>query len=149
MLTGTPAYFAPETARGEGTDARSDVYSLGATLYAAVEGHPPFGSGDGNVLALLARIGQGRVPAPQRAGPLGELLRHLTADDPAARALWLCSRRASRCSPSPSGARRLRGRRRPTKASWSPCRSRPHPRELRVELGHFLAVLLRSSSAPV
>ena len=85
VLTGTPAYFAPETARGEGTDARSDVYSLGATLYAAVEGHPPFGSGDGNVLALLARIGQGRAPAPQRAGPLGELLRHLTADDPAAR----------------------------------------------------------------
>lgn len=44
VLTGTPAYFAPETARGEGTDARTDVYSLGASLYAATEGHPPFGT---------------------------------------------------------------------------------------------------------
>jgi tRNA A-37 threonylcarbamoyl transferase component Bud32 len=85
VLTGTPAYFAPETARGEGTDTRSDVYSLGATLYAAVEGHPPFGSDPENVLALLARIGRGGTPLPQRAGPLTELLRHLTADDPAAR----------------------------------------------------------------
>jgi hypothetical protein len=85
VLTGTPAYFAPETARGEGTDPRSDVYSLGATLYAAVEGHPPFGTDTGNVLALLARIGRGGPPLPQRAGPLAEVLRHLTADDPAAR----------------------------------------------------------------
>jgi tRNA A-37 threonylcarbamoyl transferase component Bud32 len=85
VLTGTPAYFAPETARGEGTDARSDVYSLGATLYAAVEGHPPFGADTGNVLALLARIGRGGVPVPRRAGPLADVLRHLTADDPAAR----------------------------------------------------------------
>ncbi|GAA5131823.1 serine/threonine-protein kinase [Pseudonocardia adelaidensis] len=85
VVTGTPAYFAPETARGEGTDPRSDVYSLGATLYAAVEGHPPFGVGSSNVLALLARIGRGGAPVPQRAGPLTEVLRHLTADDPAAR----------------------------------------------------------------
>ncbi|QYN33262.1 serine/threonine protein kinase [Pseudonocardia sp. DSM 110487] len=85
VLTGTPAYFAPETARGEGTDSRSDVYSLGATLYAAVEGHPPFGTDPGNVLALLARIGRGGAPVPQRAGPLTDLLGSLTDDDPAAR----------------------------------------------------------------
>jgi tRNA A-37 threonylcarbamoyl transferase component Bud32 len=85
VLTGTPAYFAPETARGEGTDSRSDVYSLGATLYAAVEGHPPFGTDTDNVLALLARIGRGGAPVPQHAGPLTDLLGHLTADDPAAR----------------------------------------------------------------
>ncbi|OLT11809.1 hypothetical protein BJF78_25995 [Pseudonocardia sp. CNS-139] len=85
VLTGTPAYFAPETARGEGTDARSDVYSLGATLYAAVEGRPPFDAGDDNVLALLARIAQGGAPAPRRAGPLTAVLQQLTADDPAVR----------------------------------------------------------------
>jgi tRNA A-37 threonylcarbamoyl transferase component Bud32 len=85
ILTGTPAYFAPETARGEGTDARSDMYSLGATLYAAVEGHPPFGTGDGNLLAFLARIGRGAPPPPRQAGPLTGLLRDLVADDPAVR----------------------------------------------------------------
>jgi eukaryotic-like serine/threonine-protein kinase len=85
ILTGTPAYFAPETARGEGTDTRTDVYSLGATLYAAVEGHPPFGTDPGNVLALLTRIGRGQAPPPRHAGHLTDLLRHLTADDPADR----------------------------------------------------------------
>ncbi len=85
VLTGTPAYFAPETARGQGTDPRTDVYSLGCTLYAAVEGHPPFGADTGNVLALLARIARGGAPVPQRAGQLTDVLRHLTVDDPAAR----------------------------------------------------------------
>ncbi len=85
ILTGTPAYFAPETARGERTDARSDMYSLGATLYAAVEGHPPFGFGDDNLLAFLARVGRGGPPPPRQAGPLTGLLRDLVADAPAAR----------------------------------------------------------------
>jgi tRNA A-37 threonylcarbamoyl transferase component Bud32 len=85
VLTGTPEYFAPETARGNGTDPRTDVYSLGATLYAAVEGHPPFGTDTGNVLALLARIGRGGAPAPQRAGQLTDMLHRLMVDDPAAR----------------------------------------------------------------
>jgi tRNA A-37 threonylcarbamoyl transferase component Bud32 len=85
VLIGTPTYFAPETARGEGTDARTDVYSLGATLYAAVEGHPPFGADPENVLALLARIGRGNPPPPQRAGPLTDLLRRHLDNDPDAR----------------------------------------------------------------
>jgi eukaryotic-like serine/threonine-protein kinase len=82
ILTGTPAYFAPETARGEGTNTRTDVYALGATLYAATEGHPPFGTDSGNVLALLARIGRGDPPPPHNAGPLADLLRQLLHDDP-------------------------------------------------------------------
>jgi tRNA A-37 threonylcarbamoyl transferase component Bud32 len=85
VLTGTPAYFAPETARGEGTDPRTDVYSLGAALYAAVEGQPPFGTDSGNVLALLARIGRGQAPPPRNAGHLTDLLRALVADAPAYR----------------------------------------------------------------
>lgn len=85
ILSGTPAYLAPEAARGEGTGPRSDMYSLGATLYTAVEGHPPFGSDQGNVLALLTRVGRGGAPEPSHAGPLTDILCDLVADDPASR----------------------------------------------------------------
>ena len=73
MITGTPAYLAPETARGEESTSASDVYSLGATLYAAVEGEPPFGS-EGNAIAVLYRVAAGEVRPPEKAGALGPLL---------------------------------------------------------------------------
>ena len=66
MMAGTPAYLAPEVARGAEADFRSDVYSLGSTLYAAVEGRPPFGQ-DENALAQLHRVGERRLhPAAAR-----------------------------------------------------------------------------------
>ena len=84
VLSGTPAYFAPEVARGEQPGPASDVFSLGSMLYVAVEGEPPFGLDD-NTLALLRTVAEGQVRPPQRAGPLAPILMQLLADDPAAR----------------------------------------------------------------
>ena len=81
MMAGTPAYLAPEVARGAEATFRSDVYSLGSTLYAVVEGEPPFGR-DENPLAQLHRVASGEYRPPRRAGSLAPLLERLLAADP-------------------------------------------------------------------
>ena len=67
MIHGTPAYLAPEVARGREANFASDVFSLGSTLHSAVEGHPPFGTDD-NTMALLHRVASGQFPPPQHGG---------------------------------------------------------------------------------
>ena len=81
LLTGTPAYLAPEIARGEGPTPSSDVFSLGSTLYTAVEGIPPFGVGE-NPMALLHQVAQGRITPPTQAGPLTDTLVAMLDPDP-------------------------------------------------------------------
>ena len=58
ILAGTPAYLSPEVALGRDPAPASDVFSLGSTLYAAVEGEPPFGT-DENAISLLHRVARG------------------------------------------------------------------------------------------
>ncbi|MCE7000451.1 serine/threonine protein kinase [Saccharothrix sp. S26] len=84
MLVGTPAYLAPEVARGGKGEFPADVFALGATLYAALEGTPPFGV-DGNTIALLHRVAEGRFPPPRHAGPLTPVLMRLLDPDPETR----------------------------------------------------------------
>jgi serine/threonine protein kinase len=84
VLAGTPAYLAPEVAGGAKATVRSDVFSLGATLYAAVEGMPPFGL-DENPIALLHRVATGQIAPPRRAGALTEALMWLLRRDPTER----------------------------------------------------------------
>ncbi|RSS64885.1 hypothetical protein EF912_01215 [Streptomyces sp. WAC07061] len=79
MVIGSPAYMAPERWQGAPNDGRSDLFSLGVTLYEAVEGVPPFPSD--NLTAALTETPR----APQRAGPLAPLLIGLLARDPADR----------------------------------------------------------------
>ena len=84
VVVGTPAFLAPEVAAGQEAVFASDVYSLGATLYAALEGHPPFGTTD-NPYALLRRIADGEVAPMRFHGPLGDVLERVLRRDPAER----------------------------------------------------------------
>jgi len=84
LVVGTPAYLAPEVADGEEPGFPSDVYSLGATLYTALEGRPPFGT-DENQLALLKRVGSGELTPPTTRGPVTDAVLRLLHRDPAAR----------------------------------------------------------------
>jgi eukaryotic-like serine/threonine-protein kinase len=84
LIAGTPAFLSPEVARGQTPTAASDIFALGATLYAAVEGRPPFGLDD-NAYALLHKVATGTPEPPQQAGPLTALLMRLLAVDPAER----------------------------------------------------------------
>ncbi|GAY12194.1 serine/threonine-protein kinase [Pseudonocardia sp. N23] len=81
MIAGTPAFLAPEIARGGQPTAASDIFALGATLYTAVEGQPPFGLDD-NAYALLHKVATGAVKPPSSAGELTSLLSSLLAPDP-------------------------------------------------------------------
>lgn len=84
LIGGTPAYLSPEVADGGAPTPASDVASLGATLFAAVEGDPPYGR-DGNPLATVRRAARGEVTPPRRAGPLAPLLLAMLHVDPARR----------------------------------------------------------------
>ncbi len=63
-VLGTPAYMAPEQALGRPADERTDVYGLGATLFALVEGRPPF-QGE-SVAEIIAKVAA--APAPRLSG---------------------------------------------------------------------------------
>jgi serine/threonine protein kinase len=80
IIHGTPAYLAPEVARGSEANFASDVFSLGSTLYSALEGGPPFGTDD-NTMALLHRVASGQFPPPQRSGPLTPVIMHMLSTD--------------------------------------------------------------------
>ncbi|MFJ8432682.1 protein kinase [Kitasatospora sp. NPDC094019] len=79
-LVGSPDYLAPERAQGERPGPASDLWGLGATLYAAVEGDSPFRRT--SPLTTLAAVVGDPLPEPRRAGPLGPVLAALMAKDP-------------------------------------------------------------------
>ena len=109
LIAGTPAFLAPEIAQGRTPTAASDVFALGATLYAAVEGAPPFGLDD-NAYALLHKVA---TEAPQATGARGPAHpgAHAAARGRPGRAARRRPRPAT-CSPPWRRARRCRRRRR-------------------------------------
>ncbi|GAA4527101.1 serine/threonine-protein kinase [Amycolatopsis samaneae] len=81
LIGGTPAYLAPELARGADPVPSSDVFALGATLYQAIEGTTPYGNTT-NQLALLYAAANGQINPPQQAGAATALLMSLLRAEP-------------------------------------------------------------------
>ena len=84
VLLGTPVYLPPEIARRGTLGASADLWSLGATLYSAAEGHPPYDK-TSDPLITISSIVHGPLPRHHQTGPVGEVLGGLLVKDPARR----------------------------------------------------------------
>jgi serine/threonine protein kinase len=84
LVTGSPAYLAPEVASGRGATAAADVWSLGASLFHLLEGHPPYDVTE-NLMGALYQIVHEEPPRVGHAGWLAPLLEHTMTRDPADR----------------------------------------------------------------
>ena len=80
LVLGSPAYIAPERARTGSAGPEGDLWSLGATLYAAVEGQSPYARQ--TAIATLSALATEPPPPARRAGPLKPVLAGLLRKDP-------------------------------------------------------------------
>ena len=132
VITGTPAFFAPEVARGDAPTEASDVYSLGATVYTMAEGRPPFGI-DEDSMVLLHRVARGVITPPTRSGDLRDGLLAMLEPSPARRPTMAQARDmlvAAAAGPNGSAARVLTERIRTldgTIPSWARYGMHPDP----------------------
>jgi len=84
MVMGSPGFTAPERIRGEDATPASDLWSLGATLYASVEGHGPFERRGGAITTMSAIINE-EAPVAPTAGALAPVIAALLRREPAER----------------------------------------------------------------
>src|SRR4029079_5968237 len=84
LVTGSPAYLAPEVASGSTATEASDVWSLGATLYHLLDGQPPYDTTD-NLMGALYKIVHEEPPRLGSAGWLAPVLEHTMTRQPTQR----------------------------------------------------------------
>ncbi|BEL03150.1 hypothetical protein Q0Z83_013410 [Actinoplanes sichuanensis] len=102
IVLGSPQYLAPERALDAEIGPPADLWSLGATLYAAVEGRPPYVRS--SPMATLAALATELPAAPERAGVLRHALTALLQRDPARRADAETAQRLLLAATSPGAA---------------------------------------------
>jgi serine/threonine protein kinase len=81
LVTGSPAYLAPEVASGSTATEAADVWSLGATLFHLLAGRPPYNVND-NLMGALYRIVHEEPPRLATAGWLAPLLERTMTREP-------------------------------------------------------------------
>lgn len=84
LVLGSPAYIAPEVAAGQPVTPKADLWGLGATLFAAVEGRPPYDV-HGDPVSTITEVVDGDVPRPRGQGPVVDVITALMVKDPDAR----------------------------------------------------------------
>ena len=81
LVLGSPAYIAPEVAMGSAVTPAADLWGLGATLFAAIEGRPPYDV-KGDPVSTITEVVDGDVPRPRGSGPVSEVIAGLMVKDP-------------------------------------------------------------------
>ena len=84
LVLGSPAYIAPEVAAGQPVTPAADLWGLGATLFAAVEGRPPYDV-RGNPVSTITEVVDGEVPRPSKSGPVCDVIAALMVKVPTQR----------------------------------------------------------------
>ncbi|MBW0106260.1 serine/threonine protein kinase, partial [Pseudonocardia sp. KRD-291] len=81
LVLGSPAYIAPEVAAGQPVTPAADLWGLGATLFAAIEGRPPYDV-NGDPVQTITEVVDGEVPRPSEPGPVADVIAGLMVKEP-------------------------------------------------------------------
>lgn len=84
LVLGSPAYIAPEVAAGQPVTPAADLWGLGATLFTAIEGRPPYDV-RGDPVSTITEVVDGEVPRPRGTGPVADVIAALMVKDPTRR----------------------------------------------------------------
>ncbi|WP_052423867.1 serine/threonine-protein kinase [Nonomuraea candida] len=145
LLMGSPAYIPPERLSGQPITQAADLWSFGATLYAAVEGRPPYEGPD--PVAVLGSVLTQDPIRPQRAGALMPVIEGLLRKNPAERLT------SAQVMEMLEGVLRAHGSPRPRTPETLPSRSDPTPAGLLPPLdppsGPLPSRIVETPSGPV